>query len=62
MKAPLKVDQEMLAALEHALTFPAMTWHAVGADIIRRNAIEQLAKKGVVEIDMDTGQYRLLKV
>ncbi len=52
----------MLAALEHALTFPAMTWHAVGADIIRRNAIEQLAKKGVVEIDMDTGQYRLLKV
>ncbi len=49
----------MLAALEHSITHPATTWHDIGTDITRCNAIEQLAKQGVVEINAETNQYRL---
>jgi hypothetical protein len=61
MKAPLRIEQTMLAVLEHALTCPTMTWHAIGADITVRNAIERLAKKGLVEINEVTSQYRLMR-
>jgi hypothetical protein len=59
MKAPLRVEQAMLAALEHSLTHPAITWHNIGTDITVRNAVERLAKRGAVEINAETNRYRL---
>ena len=49
----------MLAALEHSITHPTITWHDIGADITARNAIERLAKRGAIEINADRNQYRL---
>ena len=59
MKASLRVDQAMLAALEHSITHPTITWHDIGTDITVRNAIERLAKRGAVEINAETNRYRL---
>jgi hypothetical protein len=59
MKAPLRVEQAMLTALEHSITHPTITWHDIGTDITVRNAIERLAKRGAVEINAQTNQYRL---
>jgi len=49
----------MLAALEHSITHPTITWHDIGTDITIRNAIERLAKRGAVEINAETNRYRL---
>jgi DNA-binding GntR family transcriptional regulator len=49
----------MLAALEHALARSTMTWHAIGSDVTVRNALERLAKKGLIEINEIASQYRL---
>jgi hypothetical protein len=59
MKAPLRVEQAMLAALEHSITHPTITWHDIGTDITVRNAIERLVKRGAVEINAETNRYRL---
>jgi hypothetical protein len=59
MKALLRVEQAMLAALEHSITHPTTTWHGIGTDITVRNAIDRLAKRGTVEIDAETNQYRI---
>ena len=49
----------MLTALEHSITHPTIRWHDIGPDITARNAIERLAKRGAVEINAQTNQYRL---
>lgn len=51
----------MLAALEEAIAEPSTTWHGVSTDVIKRNAVELLAKKGLVELNQETGQFKLLK-
>jgi hypothetical protein len=61
MKPPLRVEQAMLAALEEAIAEPSTTWHGISTDVIKRNAVELLAKKGLVELNQETGQFKLLK-
>jgi hypothetical protein len=59
MKALLRVEQAMLAALEHSITHPTIAWDDIGSDNTVRNAIERLAKRGAVEINAEMNQYRL---
>jgi hypothetical protein len=59
MKALLRVEQAMIAALEHSITHPTIMWHDIGTDITVRNAVERLAKRGAVEINVQTNRYRL---
>ena len=49
----------MLAALEHSITHPTITWHDIGTDITARNAVERLARRGAVEINAEMNRYRL---
>jgi hypothetical protein len=62
MKPPLKIEQATLAVLEQALSDPKKTWHDIGPDMIKRNATERLAKKGTVEINQETGQFKLVRL
>jgi hypothetical protein len=61
MKPPLRVEQAMLAALEKAIAEPSVLWHGVSTDVIKRNAVGLLAKKGLVEVNQETAQFKLLK-
>jgi hypothetical protein len=61
MKPPLRVEQAMLAVLEEAIAEPTNTWHGVSTDLIKRNAVQLLAKRGLVEVNQETGQFKLLK-
>jgi hypothetical protein len=61
MKPPLRVEQAMLAALEEAIAKPTVTWHGVSTDVIKRNAVELLEKRGLIEVNQETGQFKLLK-
>ena len=59
-KPPIAVERAMLAILEHGMRYPRI-WHRIGTDTIYRRAAELLVKRGAIEINQVTDQYRILK-
>jgi hypothetical protein len=52
------VDEQMLAMLEWASEHPE-TWHKIGNLDATKKAAEQLAKRGVIEVWLETGLCRV---
>lgn len=56
--AERQADEQMLALLEWAAEHPTK-WHRIGNLEATHKAAELLAKRGLIEIWPETGQYRL---
>lgn len=54
----LKLDEEMLRYLQYAMKEP-MRWHAIGAGQKSKDAINRLAKIGLVEIQLGINKYKI---
>jgi hypothetical protein len=60
-KPTVAIERAMLASLEYAVRYPKKNWHDIGNDKTDRSAIGLLAKRGVIEVNHVTNQYRILK-
>ena len=61
MKPPLRIEQEMQNALEHALKHPTVEWHHIGTMLPMRNPIDRLEKQGQIAVDRVANKYKVLK-
>jgi hypothetical protein len=57
-KAERLVDEQMLALLEWAANGP-QRWHDLGKPPETKSAAELLAKRGVIEVWLETSRYPL---
>jgi hypothetical protein len=59
-KLPADVEEAMLTILEYAMKRPA-DWRTIGRDPVYKAAVDELKRKGVVEVWPETGLYRIVK-